>query len=158
MSDKSAARGDDQADFGVVRDPTSSPRELHHAVGLFLMARWALDRRYIHPAYRMSWRKKFKLAYRLYRNTMQVRTGTSYKAHLAMAAKLLEIPPEVEGAVVECGCWLGGSTVNLSIICDLVGRDLIVYDSFEGLPPAEEGDKYATEATPGLLRGDLERV
>jgi O-methyltransferase len=158
MSIDPAARGDDQADLGIVREPTSSLRELYHAITMFLVARWVLDKRHIHPAYKMSWRKKFKLAYRMYRNTMHVRTGTSYKAHLAMAAKLLEIPPEVKGAVVECGCWLGGSTANLSLICDIVGRDLIVYDSFEGLPPSEDEDKYANEATPGLFRGDLERV
>ena len=158
MKTDPAAHGDDQADLGIVRQPTSSLRELYHAFTLFFAARWVLDKRAIHPAYRLSWRKKFKLAYRLYRNTMQVRTGTSYKAHLAMAAKLLEIPPEVEGVVVECGCWLGGSTANLSIICDLVGRNLIVYDSFEGLPPPEDHDKYANEATHGLFRGTLERV
>ena len=78
---------------------------------------------------------------RIYRNWRHIRTGISYKGHLAMAAKLLEIPPSVKGAVVECGCWLGGTT-NLSIICDIVGRDLIVYDSFEGLPAPEAlGDK-----------------
>jgi len=106
----------------------------------------------------MSWWKKFLHAYRLYRNTMRVRTGTSYKAHLAMAAKLLEISPDVKGAVVECGCWLGGSTANLSLICDIVGRDLIVYDSLEGLPDAEEHDRHATPAAQGLFRGDLDRV
>jgi hypothetical protein len=136
----------------------SSPRELYHFLSLVLVARWILDKTRIHPAYQMNWRKKFKLAWRMYRNTMKVRSGTSYKAHMAMAAKLLEIPPETEGVVVECGCWLGGSTVNLSIICDLVGRDLIVYDSFEGLPVGEEHDKYASERSTGLFRGSLERV
>src|SRR2546423_1387154 len=70
------------------------------------------------PRYRMTWRRKFALGLRLYRNTRRIRTGTSYKSHLAMAAKLLEIAPTVEGAVVECGCWLGGTTANLSLICD----------------------------------------
>ena len=42
----------------------------------------------------------------------------------------------MEGVVVECGCFLGGSTANLSLVCEVVGRELIVYDSFEGLPAA----------------------
>jgi hypothetical protein len=75
-----------------------------------------------------------------------------------MAAKLLEVPPEVDGVVVECGSWLGGSTANLSLACDAVGRRLIVYDSFEGLPAPEPGDIYAKPETTGLLRGDLEVV
>jgi O-methyltransferase len=111
-----------------------------------------------HPAYMLTWRRKFQLAYRMWRTTRGVVTGTSYKAHLAMANKLLEIPPEVEGAVVECGCWYGGSTANLSLVCDIVGRELIVYDSFEGLPPPEEGDLYAKDEATGLLKVELDDV
>jgi macrocin-O-methyltransferase TylF-like protien len=111
-----------------------------------------------HPAYGLTWRRKFALAYRMWRTTRSVTTGTSYKAHLAMANKLLEIPPEVEGAVVECGCWYGGSTANLSLICDIVGRELIVYDSFEGLPPPEQGDQYAKDEATGLLKAELDDV
>jgi hypothetical protein len=109
------------------------------------------------PKYAMTWRKKFWLGFRLYRNTRRIRTGLSYKAHLAMAAKILEISPAVEGAVVECGCWLGGTTANLSLICDIVGRDLIVYDSFEGLPAPDAGDDM-NPAVKGSFRGDLRVV
>jgi O-methyltransferase len=112
----------------------------------------------VHPAYRFGWRRRYALALRMYRNTRRVVTGSTYKAHLAMAVKLLEIPPEVEGDVVECGCFLGGSTANLSLICEIVDRRLIAYDSFEGLPAPTEGDKYATERTEGAFRGDLEIV
>jgi hypothetical protein len=85
----------------------------------------------------------------MYRNARRIPTLTSYKAHLAMAVKLLEIPPTVDGVVVECGCYLGGSTANLSLVCDIVRRELVVYDSFEGLSPAQSGDKYANERTEG---------
>lgn len=112
----------------------------------------------IHPAYDLTWPKKLRLAYRMWRTTRGVYTGTSYKAHLAMAVKLLEIPPEVDGTVVECGCYLGGSTANLSLACDAVGRELIVYDSFEGLPPPTENDKYAKEEATGFLRAELDVV
>jgi O-methyltransferase len=117
-----------------------------------------LYNRRIDPAYAMSWPRKIALARKMYRNARRVPTLTSYKAHLAMAVKLLEIPPKVEGVVVECGCYLGGSTANLSLICDIVGRELVVYDSFEGLPPAQPGDKYANEMTEGFLKADLEAV
>src|SRR3954447_7100877 len=110
----------------------------------------------IHPAYGLTWPNKFRLAFRMWRTTRKVFTGTSYKAHLAMAAKLLGIPPSVEGAVVECGCFLGGSTANLSLVCEIVGRELIVYDSFEGLPAPTPDDKYAKDNQTGQLRADLE--
>jgi hypothetical protein len=111
-----------------------------------------------HPGYDFGWRRKVRLAYRMWRTTREVTSATSYKAHLAMASKLVEIPPEVEGVVVECGCWYGGSTANLSLICEVVGRRLIVYDSFEGLPAPEPGDRYANPQATGLLRADLEEV
>jgi len=98
------------------------------------------------------------LALRMLRNTRRIETGTSYRAHLAMAVKLLEIPPTTKGVVVECGCWLGGSTANLSLICEIVGRRLIVYDSFEGLPAAEPNDKYASPLGEGVFKGDLDIV
>jgi O-methyltransferase len=60
--------------------------------------------------------------------------------------------------VVECGCWQGGSTANLSLVCDIVGRDLIVYDSFEGLPATGPNEKNASLAGAGEFRGDLETV
>ncbi len=107
--------------------------------------------------YRMTWRRKFQLGLRFYRNTRRIDTGLSYKAHIAMAAKLLEMPANVEGAVVECGCWKGGTTANLSLICDIVGRDLIVYDSFEGLPAPRAGDNMQP-GVQGEFRGDLDVV
>ena len=111
----------------------------------------------IHPKYEMTWRKKVALARRVYRNWCHIRTGLSYKAHLAIAAKLLEIPPGTTGAVVECGSWLGGTTTNLSVICDVVGRDLIVYDSFEGLPAQQPGDAMPI-GVRGQFKGTLEEV
>jgi O-methyltransferase len=112
----------------------------------------------IDPAYGLTWPRKLRLALRMWRTTRSVYTGTSYKAHLAIAAKLFEIPPDVEGVVVECGCFLGGSTANLSLACEITGRELVVYDSFEGLPAPEPGDKYAKDVQTGALAADLETV
>lgn len=112
----------------------------------------------IHPAYGMTMRRKALLAWKMRRTTRKVITGSSWRAHLAIAVKLLEIPPEVKGAVVECGSFQGGSTANLSLICEIVGRELIVYDSFEGLPPPTPGDKVANVMGTGLFAGSLTTV
>jgi hypothetical protein len=109
----------------------------------------------IDPSYGLSWAGRMSLAWRMLRTVRHVDTATSYKAHLAIAVKLLEIPREVEGAVVECGCFLGGSSANLSLACAIVGRELIVYDSFEGLPAPKGNDKYARAENTGFLRADL---
>lgn len=41
---------------------------------------------------------------------------------------------DVEGPIVECGCFKGGSSAKLSILAEITGRRLIVCDSFAGLP------------------------
>jgi O-methyltransferase len=133
-------------------------KSFHRAVTLPFAVLFLFYDRHIHPSYRMTWPKKVRLALRMYRNTRRIPSLTSYKAHLAMAIKLLEIPPEIEGVVVECGCYMGGSTANLSLACEIAGRDLIVYDSFEGLPRAEPGDKYGSPLTEGFLSADIDAV
>ncbi len=112
----------------------------------------------IHPGHEVGWMDLLWLSYRLYRNTTRVFVGTGPTAHLAMAAKLLELDPAEEGVVVECGCFVGGSTANLSLVCDLVGRDLVVYDSFAGLPADSDGDEFATEDGAGVFAGSLDTV
>jgi O-methyltransferase len=112
----------------------------------------------IHPAYRMGWLRRFGLGLRMFRNQLRIRTGTSFKAHLAMALKILEMPPDVPGDVVECGCWKGGSSTNLSLACRIAGRKLIIYDSFEGLPPGAPGDREASGYEEGDYRGTLDEV
>lgn len=79
----------------------------------------------------------------MFLNTPRIPTATSYKAHLAMALKLLEISPAIVGDVIECGTWKGGSAANLSPVCRVVGRTPFVYDSFEGLPAGDPADREA---------------
>jgi hypothetical protein len=134
--------------FVLVHDLVTLPVT---TVALFYNAR-------IQPAYGITWAKRFTLAWRMYRNCVAVETATSFKAHLAMAAKLFEVPPDRKGVVVECGSFQGGSAANLSLACALVGRDLILYDSFAGLPEAAPGERYANEFTTGSFFGSLETV
>ena len=112
----------------------------------------------IHPAYQMTFFKKMRLGWRMFFNKINVQTGTNFKAHLAMALKLLEMPPEIEGAVVECGTWKGGSACNLSLICEIVNRKLIVFDSFAGLPESDDLDRESKAYLEGDYCGTLEEV
>ena len=65
----------------------------------------------------------------------EVPMGSSPTDGLFLAEMLLSV--DAEGAVVECGCYAGGSSAKLSIIARLLGRELVICDSFEGLPVAE---------------------
>ncbi len=46
----------------------------------------------------------------------------------------------VAGAVLECGCFQGYTSCCLSHACTFLSRDLIVADSFEGLPAPAGGE------------------
>ncbi len=111
----------------------------------------------IHPDYGLSLFKKYCLGIRMFLNKLRVPTGTSYKSHLAMALKIFETPPDVVGCIIECGTWQGGSAVNLSLVCKLAGRKLLIYDSFEGLPKGDPDDRQGFYAA-GDYCGSLEDV
>jgi O-methyltransferase len=112
----------------------------------------------IHPAYRMSLARKYRLGLSMFLNKLRIPTGTSYKAHLAMALKILETPPEIEGDIVECGTWKGGSAANLSLVCRITGRKLKIFDSFEGLPEGPASDRQKPFYKKGEYYGALDEV
>jgi hypothetical protein len=131
---------------------------VHYVVTVPVAIFFIMNSTAIHPAYRMGAWRRFWLGWRMFMNQMRVRTGTSYKTHLAMALKILETPPEVVGDVIECGTWKGGSAANLSLVCRIVGRRLRIFDSFQGLPSAAEGDREAPYYKAGDYCGTLDEV
>jgi len=64
----------------------------------------------------------------------------------------------VPGDIIECGTWKGGSATNLSLVCRITGRKLRIFDSFQGLPPAVEGDREAPYYKAGDYCGTLDEV
>jgi O-methyltransferase len=82
--------------------------------------------------------------------------GTSGEEMLYLANHLYVLASHgVPGAVLECGCFKGYSSACLSHACATLGRQLVVADSFQGLPvpgPGEEGYR------PGEFQGTLAEV
>lgn len=78
-------------------------------------------------------------------------------------AAILSLPRDVPAVVVEAGSFKGGSTSKLSRAAKLAGREMVVFDSFEGIPEHHEqhtkniygGDAYFP---PGSYAGSLEEV
>src|SRR5262249_21421141 len=116
--------------------------KVHHAATMPLSIFFLTYSAKPHPAYGMTRWRRAKLGLSSFVNNARTETLSSSRAHLVMAMKLLELPPDVQGDVVECGCFKGAMTVNLSIVCQLTGRRLKVYDSFEGLPPPRKRDVW----------------
>jgi O-methyltransferase len=135
-----------------------SRRALHQAIVSPLAILALLSSKRIHPAYRMTAWRKLMLGWKFYWNKRTILTATDAKVHLAMALKLLEMPPGLPGVVVECGTFKGGTAANLSLACKIVGRELFVFDSFEGLPEGSPLDREARYYSKGDWAGTFDEV
>lgn len=83
--------------------------------------------------------------------------GTSPEELLHIANHLYLLSAEgVPGALLECGCYKGFSSSCLSVACAFLGRELIVADSFQGLP--DEARQGEEGYRPGDFRGGREEV
>ena len=128
--------------------------KVYYVLSVPIAILFILNSKQIHKDYNLTFIKKLRLGFRMFFNTIRIQTGTSYKSHLVMTLKILETPPDVPGNIVECGTWKGGCATNLSLVCKIVGRKLLIYDSFEGLPEDREAKHYEK----GDYCGTLEEV
>lgn len=91
--------------------------------------------------YGVGFATKLKLVRRMRKNRTKITTASHFLEHILMATEILKVPPSVEGCVVECGSFKGGSAANLSLVCALCNRQLEIFDSFQGLPEPAEADQ-----------------
>jgi len=64
---------------------------------------------------------------------------------LSITNEILDMSPQVNGFIVEAGCFKGGSTTKLSILEKLTNRKRVVFDSFAGLPdPGDDRRDFYT--------------
>lgn len=82
----------------------------------------------------ISWRSRFEIIRRFHSISVHVPCEHLQAEMLAFTQTLFQLPEEVRGCVVECGCFKGGGTAKLSIVAKVAGRKLYVFDSFEGIP------------------------
>ncbi len=94
--------------------------------------------------------RRLRMALKIRRNASSIESMSTWRQHLIMVEDILRIPKELEGDVVECGCFNGSSTANLSLACAATHRRLFVCDSFEGLSKPREDEK--DEAPSGFSR------
>lgn len=97
------------------------------------------------------------------RNLTKINGGTQLFHHIVLAREVLSIPKEAKGDVIECGACKGLSSSALSLACKLVGRRLLVCDSFEGLPADDHVSVvyhagYTVAYEGGMMAGSLDLV
>lgn len=93
--------------------------------------------------------KKISLLYAFRRNVRRIPSASDWQEHAVMAARIFQISRAWQGEVIECGSYKGASTANLSLACALVGRKLVVCDSFEGLPDPSDNDRFHVQEIKG---------
>ena len=125
--------------------------------------RWAITSLQYRELGTLQFAERRRLVRRLASVNADVFCAHKHAEMAEMVTAMLAIPAATPGCVVEAGCFKGGSTVKLSVVAKLVGRRLVVFDSFEGLPKHGEdhGRTIFGEQTgfvPGLYAGALEEV
>jgi len=103
----------------------------------------------------ISIKEKLHLVKQLYVISFNVSSPHAQSEILDFIRTILNIPPEREGVVVEAGCFKGSSTAKFSLAAGIVGRILVVFDSFEGIPENyEPHDKDIFGRNVGFKKGD----
>lgn len=114
--------------------------------------------------YGLGPRERQALVSHFERVTKHIESGTPLIVHVLLAREILSLPKETRGDVVECGAWKGASAASLSLVCEQVGRKLIVCDSFAGLPDDGERRHVGLHTgvyghyKAGMFEGSLEEV
>jgi O-methyltransferase len=118
------------------------PRALYDALGMALTPwstlaalRFVTHRQLpLPPAERMRWVRQ------LYRISSRVDCPHDESEILQFLTAVLMLPETVGGCIVEAGCYKGGSAAKLSLVAQAVHRELVLFDSFAGLPEVADAN------------------
>ena len=115
------------------------------------------------PTVRMSLASRLTLVKNAYAASFTIDSPHRQEEILTFVRSILDVPPEVSGVIVEAGCYKGSSTAKFSLAAAAAGRQLVVFDSFCGLP--ENSEAHDTNIfgrperfTPGAYCGTLAEV
>ena len=117
---------------------------------------------YLSPQH-VSSEKRRELAQRIRLAHQGIECAHTHAEMDRLIRAVLSVPSSMQGCIVEAGCFKGGSTAKLSLAAKIMGRKLVVFDSFSGIPSNEEQhgtDIFGQPAgfRPGTYIGRLEEV
>ena len=101
------------------------------------------DRAAIHEflsdhSFELGFFRRLSVLHRLYVISHAIHCPHTQRQILSFFRSTLSMPRDIEGCVVEAGAYKGGSTAKFSIAVKLAGRELVVFDSFQGIPENDE--------------------
>ncbi len=117
---------------------------------------------------KLSLKRKKNILKKIFLSFENVKSATSLEANIILLKYgLINLDPITNGCIVECGCFKGASSITLSILAKITNKQLLIYDSFEGLPTIEvSSEKKAyyphllsySEYQEGMYKGSLDEV
>lgn len=113
---------------------------------------------------KISFIKKLLLVLRFFYISLVVKCAHNNVEMLTIARSIFLIPSSIKGVVIEAGSYKGGSTAKLSLVANTVGRKLVVFDSFQGIPSNKEvqthnrNKKIFFILPEGIYKGSLNEV
>jgi O-methyltransferase len=103
----------------------------------------------------LTFAARLKLVRRIHRVSSHVRCEHSDTEILSFIRAVVSVPSEMRGCIVEAGCFKGGSTAKFSLAAAIKGLELVVFDSFEGIPEnSERHEKNIWGGRVGFCEGD----
>jgi O-methyltransferase len=86
----------------------------------------------------LDYRQRGALVRRLIDAHQHIPCAHTHDEMVRIVREIFSVPDDRPGSIVEAGCFKGGSTAKLSIVASRIGRRLVVFDSFEGIPDNDE--------------------
>jgi O-methyltransferase len=100
----------------------------------------------------LSLRERASIVRRLYAASFSIDSPHTQEEMLTYMRSILAVPRSEQGVVVEAGCYKGSSTAKFSLAAHAAGRELVVFDSFAGLPEHDEPHDRNIFGRPEHLR------
>lgn len=105
--------------------------------------------------FEMPLTRRIQLALGMYKVSRHVECAHAEWEILSFAHAFLTLPASVPGVLVEAGCFKGGSSAKFSLFARTVGRELVIFDSFAGIPDNNEDHGIHTPGgRPAFAMGD----
>lgn len=86
----------------------------------------------------ISLQDKVRILKKLYVINFNIDSPHTHEQILNYIQTILSLSQNSKGVVVEAGCYKGSSTAKFSLAADIVGKELVVFDSFQGIPDNDE--------------------
>lgn len=112
---------------------------------------------------KISIKEKMDIIKKLYEVSYDIDCPHTNEEIISFIKTVLSLPVQLNGCVVEAGCYKGGSTSKFSLAVKLIKRELIVFDSFQGIPEHSEAHSCNIYGQPvsfekGEYCGSIEEV